>query len=646
MLQFFRNFFNSKVGVGATLTLVGLIALAFAGGDIASGGAFGAFTKGERLATVGKDKINLADADQDIKRIFDNIRQDNPQMTMAQFLERAGFDNLLTFLIDRRATYQFGRLHGIEIGDRLIDREIVRNQAVLGLDGKVDPKLLKAYLGKRGISEGQYREELAQQLMAKELLGPVATGNNLPQKVLLRYAGVAAERRRGAIITLPAAAFAPKAPPSEGEIGNWYGSHKAAYALPERRTVRYVVFSTDALKNVPAPSDTEVAARYNANKAKYAAANKRKLVQLVLPSEAAAKQVQSEVAAGKSLETVAAGKGLSVAQLGSLTQDAYAVQSSGEVANAVFAAAKGKVLGPLKAPLGWMLVRIDAVETVAGKTLDQARPELLKELGEEKRKLALADFTGGIEDKLSEGAGIADIAKQLGLTVSETPELTADGAVYGKAGASAPAELAKIIPNAFAAESAKEAQFGEVEPGKSFIVFDVGHIAASAAPPLAEIRDRVIMDVQLSKGSVLAKAAAEKVQAQIQKGVSAEAAVASLGLALPPVDHVDKTRPEVQAMGQNTPRPVMLLFAMGKGKVRVLGGRANHNFYVVTVSEVIPGVVDPADPKLAKLRDNLKQSLADEYAGQLRSAMRGEVGVTRNAANETKLQAQLAGAQQ
>ena len=31
MLQFFRNFFSSKVGIGVTLGFVGLIALSFAG---------------------------------------------------------------------------------------------------------------------------------------------------------------------------------------------------------------------------------------------------------------------------------------------------------------------------------------------------------------------------------------------------------------------------------------------------------------------------------------------------------------------------------------------------------------------------------------------------------------------------------------
>jgi len=107
---------------------------------------------------------------------------------------------------------------------------------------------------------------------------------------------------------------------------------------------------------------------------------------------------------------------------------------------------------------------------------------------------------------------------------------------------------------------------------------------------------------------------------------------------------VDKTRPEVQALGQNIPRPLMLLFAMAKGKPRILGGRAGHNWYVVMLSEVIPGTINPADPKLAQLGSGLKQSLADEYAGQLRTAIRNEVGAKRYPDNEKKLFAQLVAA--
>ena len=62
MLQSFRSFFQSKWGVGFTLAFVGLIALAFASGDIVSTGGFGSVSSGSPVAKVGKDKIDAVAA--------------------------------------------------------------------------------------------------------------------------------------------------------------------------------------------------------------------------------------------------------------------------------------------------------------------------------------------------------------------------------------------------------------------------------------------------------------------------------------------------------------------------------------------------------------------------------------------------------
>ncbi|HQA18424.1 MAG TPA: peptidylprolyl isomerase, partial [Novosphingobium sp.] len=424
----------------------------------------------------------------------------------------------------------------------------------------------------------------------------------------------------------------------------WYNSHKADYLLPERRTIRYVVFGPEAIKSVPAPTDAEIAARYNAVKAtRFAPTDKRKLSQLVLPTEAAAKQVMAEIQAGKSLEASAAAKGLAVASLGSLGKAEYALQSSDAAANAIFSGPTGKVTGPYKAPLGWLLVRVDGLDGSPGKTLDQARAELVKELTEEKRAAAIAEFSAAQDDRIANGATLTDLAKELNLPVQETPPLTADGGVFGKPGMMAPEQLAPIVKAAYGMDQAKQPQLTQLVPGKTFILFDVGTLTPAAAPPLAEIRPQVITDIQLSKGAKLAKAAADKVKAQLEKGVPIDVAIASLGMTLPPIDRVDKARAEVQAQGQNAAKPEMLLFSMAKGKVRLLAAPRNRGWYVVTVSEVTAGKVAPEDPRLVGLQADLQNSVGSEYAGQLRYGMRTTVGTTRNEANTKQLKKQLEG---
>ena len=642
MLTFFRSFFGSKVGVLITLAFVGIIGIAFALGSV-SGTSFGGFSSGGKIASIGSEKINATDLETQFRGILARLRQRNPQLSLKEFLAQDGLNEVLTYAMDGKAVIQWGDKYGLYVGDRLVDSEIAKDPNLQTPDGKVDNALYRQMLASQGTTDGTFRTEQTQVLMAKLLLTSNSLGLKSPRKVTSRYIAVLTEHRRGAIVTLPPAAFAPTTAPSDAEVSAWYNDHRADYTQPERRTIRYVTYTDAAVKDAAAPSDAEVAARYNANKAKYAAADKRKLSQVVLPSEAEAKQVMAEVAAGKTLEATAAAKRLAVAPLGSLTKDAYALQSSAEAANTVFGAAGAKLVGPFKGPLGWLIVRIDARETTPGKTLDQAKPELVKELTEEKHKFAIASFGEKIEDDLDNGATLGDIAKELGLTVSETPPLTANGAVFGQDGATVAADLARVVPSAFQMDGTGQPQLAVVVPDKTFVVYDVGNIAASAPPPLASIRPRVAEDARIAKGEAAAKAAAEKVQAQVQKGVPIDVAVASLGVALPPVDHVDMDRQEVQKKGKNASRPLLMIFAMAKGKVRLMQGGRNHGWYVVTVTDVIPGKVDEKDPQYQGFNKELANQQGQELGDQLRSGFRSELGSTRNEDNLRKLQTQLSG---
>ncbi|MFM5916914.1 MAG: peptidyl-prolyl cis-trans isomerase [Novosphingobium sp.] len=571
------------------------------------------------------------------------LRQRNPALSIKEFLANDGLNEVLLYAMDGRAVMQWGAKYGIYVGDRLIDSEIGKEFPNLQTpDGKVDNGLYRAMLANQGTTDKAFRTEQSQILMARLLTASNSIGIKVPRKFAAHYVAVITEHRRGAIVQLPPAAFAPAAPPTDAEVTTWYNAHKGDYTLPERRTIRYFTFTDAVVEAAGAPTDAEIAARYNENKAKYAPADKRTIAQLVVPDEASGKAILNAVAAGKTLEVAAQAKGYSVAPIGNVTKDAYALQSSPEVANAVFSAG-GKVVGPLKGPLGWIIVRIDGRETSPGKTLDQARPELVKELTEEKRKIAISSYGEKIEQEIDNGATIGDLAKELKLTVSETPALTANGMVYGQNGVSAPAELARAVPAAFQMDGAGQPQLAEVEAGKTFVIYDVGNIAPAAPPPLSAIRAQVAEDARVAKGEAAAKAAAEKVKAQVEKGVPIDVAVASLGVALPPVDHVDMDRLVLQKQGKNASRPLLMLFAMAKGKVRLMQGGRNHGWYVVTVSEVIPGKVNEQDPDFPAFVKELADQQGNELGDQLRGGFRSELGSTRNEDNLRKLQTQLSG---
>lgn len=644
MIQTLRSFFASKMGVAIALGFLGLISLAFLGSGVATDFSFGGSIGGNRLATVGGERVDPVEVDQASRKQVEQLRAEYPTLNMKTFVSEGGFDKVLDDLIDMAALREFAARHGINIGKRLIDSEIAKIPSVQGADGRFNQASYQYFLSQQGLSDQELRNRIAAGLLQRQILSGTQFGIAVPHSVVVRYAGVLTEKRSGTVVLLPSAGFAAAAAPSESEIQAWYKAHSADYMRPERRVVRYAVFNDSVLKAVPAPTEAELAARYEANKARYAASESRKITQVVIASEADAKALAAEVAGGKSLDAAAKARGLTPGSLGSLSKEALSGQTTSAIADAVFAAPGGKLVGPLKGPLGWLVLRVDSIERKESKSFEQARAELTDALIVDKRRAALTDFSAQIEDEFANGATLSEVAEKLGLKVESTPQLLADGSVFGQQGARAPEAIGKLLPTAFLMEAENQPQLAEVEPGKTFMLFDVGSIEAAAPAPLDQIRAQVAEDVRLASGAKAAGAAAKKLEAMIAKGADPAVAMRQLGNTSPMIDRiVDRPRQEVQAMGKNVPAPILLLFSMAKGKTRVLAAPRNRGWYVVTVSAITPGQVDEKDPRLADLGKRMAQSYGQDYTEQMRLALREEVGVKRNETTIKALREQLSG---
>ncbi|MBU6268070.1 MAG: SurA N-terminal domain-containing protein [Sphingomonadales bacterium] len=646
MLELFRKFFNSTLGIGLTLGMVGLIALAFAAADISSSNSFGGIGGGDRVATVGSEKISTSELSKSLSSGLDQARQQNPQVTMKAFVAGGGLAQVLDSIIDRTAIAEFGRKNGIIAGKRLVDSELTKIPGLQGLDGKFSETVYRQLLAQRHLTDAEVRSDLAQGLVARQVLTTAQYGGVMPGDLVARYAGLLKERRVGAIASLPSALFAPKAAPGDAELAAYYAAHRASFIRPERRVLRWATFGEGALKNVAPPSDAAIAARYEANKAQYVASETRTFTQLVLPTEAAARALLAEVSAGKAFDAAARAKGLATASVGPLARQAYADQTSAAVADAAFTAPKGKLVGPIKGTLGWQLVRVDAVENHAARSLEQVKGELAKQIDTENRRKALADLAARIEDDFDKSGALSDTAKELGLTLQQTPALTADGKVYGTAGQVTAPEVIKVLQAAFAMEREQAPQLAELEAGKTFIVFDVNRIDAAAVAPLAEIRGDVASAWIADKGAAAAKAAALKVLAASKQGKDLATALASLGVALPPPNPVAMDRQQLAAVSNgHVPAPLGLLFSMAQGTTKLLPAPGNRGWMVVQLKQIVPGTVVAGDPLLADTAHELGQMVGSDYVDALRVAIRNEVGVKRNETAIKAVAAQVTGGQ-
>ncbi|WP_260922403.1 peptidylprolyl isomerase [Novosphingobium sp. 9] len=645
MLSGLRSLIKSKFGVVVAALFLIVIIFAFTSGDLSN---FTSSVTGDdssgSVAVVGGKPIDQQTLTQSMQVAFQRIQQQQPTATMGLMIAQGALDDVLNDLVDRVAVGVWGQKHGIVAGDRLIDSEIASIPAFAGVDGKFSQDTFKQALAQRNITEQSLRDDIAQGLIARQLVVPAGFGTVMPKALAERYAAMLGESREGAIIEVPALAFAPQGDPSAAQLNAYYNAHITRFQRPERRTVRYALFDEAAMKNVPAPTDAEIAAQYQKDQAQYAAQNLRSVTQLIVADQNTANAVEAEVKGGKSLDDVAKAKGLSTAKVGPLDNNAFANQISQPVANAIFAAPSGQLLPPQKGVLGWYVIRIDSVTTKPAQSLDQVKADIAKTLATAKQTAAFSAMLSKIQSQFDGGAGLPDVAKAMGLEVKTSEPITADGKVYGKPQEALAPELVPVIKTAFSMEQ-NQPQVAEAVRGKSVILFDVSQIDESAPAPLAQIKGDVAQAYKLDAGFDAAKGAALKVRDAVLKAKDPAAGLSAAGKPLPPVQPIGLSRAVLTQMmqqGRQIPPPVSLLFHMAQGTVKVQAAPDKRGWFVVFLKTVKPGAQVPPQA-IASAQTELGQQQGDEYTQALTKAIRKDVGVIKHPAAIKTVVQQLGG---
>lgn len=644
MLSFFRRFFQSKIGLPIALAFLALIALAFAASDLTNTG-FGGISNTDGMAVVGGETIPITDLPIAANTALDQIRQQNPTLTMPEFIAEDGLDEVVKQLIDRFAVGVFGREQGLRAGDNLVNSEILQIPAFQGLTGSFDEKTYRAALARIGLNDASFRRDLADGLIEQQLLRPALAAPRLPEKIARQYAALVLEKRKGEIALIPSSAYAPAGAPADAELAKWYGANRALFIRPERRTLRFAVFGSETLKVDATPTAAEIAARFKRDTAKYQASERRAISTFVVPTQDAAKALAARVRAGEALETVARSAGFTATKVEPRDREEMSGTTSFAFAQNAFKASEGGVVEPAQGPLGWYVARVDRIERTPARSLAQATPEITEALTAEKRTAAIADLVAEIEGEIDGGTALAEVAKAYGLKVETTPALLADGQAFGQPQLQIVPQLRPLLPTAFQMEES-EPQLAEVTPGAEFVIFEVARVEEASAPPLAEVKDAAIAGWKRAQGAVLAKQAAERITAKVRSGMPLAQAMAAENKPGFEREAVDLERREVLARQRGRlPPPLVLLFSMAEGTVKSLEGPRNVGWYVVALEDISTLPLENEAALIAQARQQLGRSLAEEYRAQAVAAMRKELGVTRNDAAIAAVRKQLAGEQ-
>jgi len=630
MISLFRNFFQSKIGLPIFIGFLLIVALAFAATDISGSATFGGLTGDEDVAVVGDEQISSNELSGAMNNALDRARQENPTITMPQFLASGGLESEVDLLIDRLAVSEFARKYGLRAGENLVNSEILQIGAFRNLTGDFDQEQYQAALRRQGITDAELRADIAAGLLAQQILRPALATPQLPEAAARQYARLVLERRRGEIALIPSMQYAPEGDPGEEQLARFYNSNRADFILPERRTIRFATFGGEDVEADIEPTPAQIAAYYEENEDRFEARERRAIRSFVVPTQEAARSLADRIRGGLSLEAAAREAGFQISANELRDRETLASASSARFADNVFAAEEGAVVEPARSQLGWYVARVNEVERIPARSLDEARADIAQELQEQARATALAELSSRIEELVDTGTSLSEVAEQFDLETRVVPGVTADGRLFGSPGQGLDEQLRPILDTAFQMDE-NEPQLAVLDAASQFLIFDVSDITESAAPPLAEVEEEVVRAWRIEQGSEAARAVADEVLAAVRDGAELGEALREAEVSPVQLERIDLSRRQlIEARQQRIPAPLVLMFSMAQGSTKVLEDSNNIGWYIVDLDEIVAEPVDENSELIEQTREQLAPALISEYNQQLTRAIREEVGVERN----------------
>lgn len=641
-MNVFRRFLGSKYGGIFAVVFIGVISLGFILGDMTGSGGINVLgpSSGE-VARIGSQTLTVNELQSRTQMVFDRLREQRPELTMNQFLAEGGLRRVADELIASKAMIAYGEKHGMKVSKALVDAQIAGNPAFVDAAGNFSETVFRQLLAQRRITEKEFRDDITSQIMQQHMLAAIGAGASAPQSMVPPYAAMLIEERSGEMIAVPSNSFAPKTPATDAELQAYYRQFPAKFSLPEQRHLRYALVDLKRFEAKAAPTDAEIAQAYKAKEATYRSRQSRDLSQLILTTENAAKDVAAKAKAGQSLTDIAKGLGLSATRIDGADQTQLAGQTSADIAKAAFAAAKGGVIGPVRAPLGWSVLRVDDVREVAGKTLEQAKAELIPEIRQSKEKQLFSEFLNDIDGKLGDGATLAEVAKANGLTIAETPLITKDGKVLKDPAFKADEKLTALLTQGFGMSADDDAQIVPIKPDEEAAILQIGDIVPAGPPPFAEVRAAVQTAWALSKGSAQAQRIATQLAAEVGKGADPAAVLAKLGIPQTPRQPISARRADINQQGGKIPPPLEALFTIKTGTAKMLPLENDQGFLVVRLNQITPKDPTAVPQLLDSTRAGLSNVLGTEFGRQFMVAVQKELGVERNQAAIASVEAAL-----
>lgn len=583
--------------------LLGLMTMAVAGLVLMDVGGF--FRSDLTTGTIAKGpdlKISSVEFDRAVRRIL------GQQGIPPEEAYRLGLINrILEGEVQARLFRAQAYDYGLHVSDDDVAAQISKIAAPLTVGGQSKKEALQQVLRQQGMGEAEFvngiRGEMTAGLLRDALDAPETLSSPALAENLYRFDQ---EKRSVRYVVLTNDTIKGADKPTEEQLQGFYNANKMDYLIPGSRKITLATLKSEMLSKDKSFSDEELRAEYDRNIAQFKKPPQRTLEQAIFKTELEAKSAVDAMKSGKSLKESAAG-----AYIG---QDDF--QENGllpEVADPVFDAKQGDVVGPVKTSLGWHVLVVKAIVPEQTTPFEQVKAKLADELKTISAADDMFEAANTIEDRIAAGDSLDVIVKDYGMTTESIGPFRSNGmnaggkdlfAAYGT-------DKDKLVQAAYDYEEGEITNIVETADGQ-FHVMRIDTVVPDSFRDFAAVRTDIEKRWAELQQRELNEAKTKTILAALNDGKSLDDAARENGVGVRTASGIARIK--------TPPAPITSLaaaqiFVVKKGQP--FSAEIDGGYIVGVVTDVTMPDSVPANAKeLAELNDIVGRSLAQDLFGE------------------------------
>ena len=381
----------------------------------------------DAIAQVGDSEISLTEFQTEFARYRAQLRiqqgENYNELATNQPQVRREF---LDGMIDQRLLEEHARALGLNISPNTL-LEVIRTIPAFQVEGEFNAEVYQQRLRADGRSPRQFEQELAADLLLRELPAAVSASGFVTEKDIERWLEVQLQSRVVALLPIDSAPFRDADAINTERIEVFYNENTDQFMRPEEITVEYVMLDTRDMLNTIEIDEAELRQRYEAVQTRYMTPEQRRAAHILIvetgerdaeQARVLAAEVSNRLEQGEDFAELAAelsddpGSNAQGGDLGWIEPDIMPAAFEEQL----FAMQLNEISEPVETEFGWHIIRLDEIAEPRGQTFEEARAEIATVMREEQADDLYAELLERMIDLIyADPTGLESVAGDLDL---------------------------------------------------------------------------------------------------------------------------------------------------------------------------------------------------------------------------------------